>query len=129
MSRREFSNRVRAEIVHRAMNGRGQVTCEGCGQVLALKAYEIDHKIAEALVVDKSKPLTADDGQLLGYCCHRGEDGKTAKDVRAIAKAKRREGKHFGFAPKISRPMPGSRASKFKKRMDGSVVLRGEANS
>ena len=92
-TRREFSDKVRAQIVMRAMNGRGFPVCEGCGGVLKLKGYEIDHKIAEALVVDKSKPLTAEDGQLLGPCCHRGENGKTAQDVKAIAKAKRRQRK------------------------------------
>lgn len=102
MKRREFPPAVKAAIVHRAMNEKGLVVCEGCNQVLAHKRYEIDHVIAEALVVDKSKPLTAADGQLLGYCCHRGENGKTNQDVKAIAKSKRREAKHFGFAKKAS---------------------------
>lgn len=112
MTRREFSRTLKAKIVHRAMNGRGQITCEGCGLILGAKAYEIDHILAEALVVDKTKPLTAKDGQLLGYCCHRGEDGKTAKDVTAIAKSKRREAKHYGFDKKRStwpKPPPGTR--------------------
>jgi hypothetical protein len=44
----------------------------------------IQDAIAEALIVDKSRTLTAQDGQLLGACCHRGEDGKTAQDVGII---------------------------------------------
>ncbi len=99
--RREFTRAQKAAIVHRAMNERGQVVCEGCGLVLASKKFEIDHVIPEALVVDKSKPLTIADGQLLGIdCCHRGEDGKTAKDVGAIAKAIRCEAKNLGIKPK-----------------------------
>lgn len=121
--RREFPRSVKAVIVHRAMNDNGLICCEGCGQVLAHKRYEIDHRIAEALVVDKSKPLTAEDGQLLGYCCHRGEDGKTAADVKAIAKSKRREANHFGFGKRRS-TFPCGRNTPFKKRMDGSVVRR-----
>lgn len=124
MKRREFSTKVRLEIVQRAMNDRGQVCCEGCGLVLAGKRYEIDHTIAEALVVDKSKALTAKDGQLLGYCCHRGENGKTNADVGRIAKAKRQQIGHARAAARSRNPMPGSKASRFKKRMDGTVVLR-----
>lgn len=92
-ARREFSDKVKAAIVMRALNDRGFPVCEGCGGVLKLKGYEIDHRIAEALVVDKSKSLTAEDGQLLGPCCHRGENGKTARDVKVIAKSKRSERK------------------------------------
>jgi len=122
-SRREFSDKVKAAIVMRAMNDRGFPVCEGCGGVLKLKGYEIDHRIAEALVVDKSKPLTAEDGQLLGPCCHRGPNGKTARDVKAIAKSKRSERKIRYGIRKASR-MAGSRDSRFKRKMNGEVVLR-----
>ena len=93
MKRREFSKPVKAEMFRRATVD-GTTFCEGCG--LALKKWEFDHTIAEALIMDKSKKLTADDGKLLGECCHRGEDGKTNKDVKAIAKAKRIENKRSG---------------------------------
>lgn len=121
-SRREFSDKVKAAIVMRAMNDRGFPVCEGCGGVLKLKGYEIDHRIAEALVVDKSKPLTAEDGQLLGPCCHRGVNGKTARDVKIIAKAKRQARKHLGIK-KPSR-MPGSRNSRWKAKIGGGWELR-----
>jgi hypothetical protein len=106
VNRREFSAKVRLEIVHRAMDGRGRIVCEGCGQILAHKRYEIDHTIAEALVIDKSAPLTALDGQLLGACCHRGEGGKTAKDATAIAKSKRAERKHLRIKQRSTFPKP-----------------------
>ncbi len=107
--RREFPRRIRAEIVKRAMDEKGRIRCEGCYGVV--RRFEIDHRIAEALVVDKSKPLTAKDGQLLGYCCHRGEDGKTAHDVKMIAKSKRVEAKHLGIKKRSSFPKmpPGYR--------------------
>lgn len=121
--RREFSKRLRLEIVDRAMNSAGQVVCEGCGLILASKRYEIDHIIPEALVVDKTKALTAADGQLLGAsCCHRGGNNKTADDVARIAKAKRSAAKHVGIRRAPS--MPGSRLSKWKRKMNGEVVLR-----
>lgn len=106
--RREFPDRIRAQIVKRAMNDRGLPVCEGCGAVLKPKVWEVDHKIPEALVVDKSKELTADDGQLLGPCCHRGEGGKTNADVARIAKAKRQERGHLlPRKPKFRKPPPG----------------------
>lgn len=122
--RREFPRSVREEIVRRAKNERGQICCEGCSLVLGAKPYEIDHVIAEALVVDKTKPLTAKDGQLLGLCCHRGEDGKTAKDVTNIARAKRRSANHDGYARRSSRPIMGSKGTRFRKKVSGEVVLR-----
>jgi hypothetical protein len=52
--------------------------------------------------------------------CHAA---KTKDDVGNIAKAKRREARHLGA--KVSRsPMPFGRKSKFKRKMDGSIVLR-----
>jgi hypothetical protein len=119
MTRREFSDKVRSAIVMRAMNERGFPVCEGCGGVLKLKGWEIDHKIAEALVIDKTKPLTAEDGQLLGPCCHRGENGKTARDVKVIAKSKRSERKIRLGIRKAS-----SFKSRWKKKVSGEVVLR-----
>lgn len=107
--RREFSRRQKAEIALRATNAAGRVTCEGCGLVLGRKLYEIDHTIPEALVVDKTKPLTIEDGKLLGKaCCHRG--GKTAKDQGDIARAVRRQCKDLGVPKRPSsfpKPPPG----------------------
>lgn len=48
---------------------------------------------------------------------------KTKKDLARIAKGKRIEQKHKG-AHRSARPMPGSRASRWKRKMDGSVVER-----
>ena len=125
-TRREFSRKVRAQIILRATNAAGSICCEGCGLILGHKPYEVDHIVAEALVVDKTKPLTADDGQLLGKeCCHRG--GKTAGDVRQIRKSDRQRDKHSGaFKARTKRPMPGSRASGWKRTMDGRTIRREE---
>jgi hypothetical protein len=91
MSRREFTRNQREQIVERSKNELGQICCECCSQVLGAKPFEIDHIIAEALrpEADKQRKITIAEGQLLGKCCHRGEDGKTNKDVTLIAKAKR----------------------------------------
>lgn len=118
-SRREFSDKVKAVIVMRAMNDRGFPVCEGCGGVLKLKGYEIDHRIAEALVVDKSKPLTEEDGQLLGPCCHRGANGKTARDVKVIAKSKRSERKiRLGIKGRSSWPKAPAGYNPWTRRIE-----------
>jgi len=54
--------------------------------------------------------------------CHR--EHTALNDIPAIAKAKRIYAKHIGAKPPSRNPMPGSRASKWKRKMDGSVVLR-----
>lgn len=118
MNRREFSDRIKVQILKRAMDENGRVRCEICGGVLKAKAYEFDHRIAEALVIDKTKALTAEDGQLLGPCCHRGEDGKTNADVTRIAKAKRQERGHLRIRG------PSGFKSKWRKKVNGDVVLR-----
>jgi hypothetical protein len=119
--RREFPNSVKAEIVHRAAMPDGVVKCEGCGLVLGKKVYHIDHTIPDALLLDKSRPLTAKDGRLLGYdCCHKP---KTAIDQGDIARAKRRERKHLGIRT-LGNPIPGSKRSKWRKPFNGPPVLR-----
>ena len=57
-NRREFSRKQRAEIILRATGPDGVIVCEGCGLRLGKKPFEIDHIIAEALIVDKSAPLS-----------------------------------------------------------------------
>lgn len=121
--RREFTQGVYAQIVKRAMNEDGFVVCEGCGLVLGNKKYQIDHTKPDALEIDKSRKLTADDGKLLGQACCHAE--KTRADVAVIAEAKRREAKALGLPrPKSKRVMPGARASKFKSKIGGGAVLR-----
>jgi 5-methylcytosine-specific restriction endonuclease McrA len=49
---------------------------------------------------------------------------KTAADVAERAKIDRIRKRHLGLTKPKGRPMPGSRASGIKKRMDGTVVRR-----
>lgn len=98
MKRRNFSRKVRFEIIKRATNERGRLICEGCGIDVTGLRVEIDHVLAEALVMDKSQALTAKDGQLLGLkCCHRGGDNKTKGDIQRIRKADRQRNSHAGL--------------------------------
>lgn len=52
--------------------------------------------------------------------CHRN---KTNADLASVAKAKRNEAKHFG-AKTTRNPIPGSKASGWKRKMDGTVERR-----
>jgi hypothetical protein len=123
MKRREFSGAQKAAIVLRATDENGVVACEGCGLKIGKKPYEINHKTPEALVVDKSKPLTIDDGEVLGRdCCHRPLTNE--EHIPAIARAKRLEAKHLGLKKTSSRPMPFGRKSRLKKKISGEVVAR-----
>lgn len=119
MSRREFPKSVKAEIVRRSMTKEGLVACEGCGLILGKKPYDIDHTIADALFLDKSRKLTADDGKLLGKeCCH---DQKTREhDIPIIAKAKRREARDLG----ITRPAGNIKSRGFAKTQKPAKTSR-----
>ncbi len=112
MMRREFSTKVKAAAFQRSGGA-----CEQCTAKLYVGKFHFDHRIADGL---NGEPTLAN-CVVLCLACH---SEKTAKhDVPAIARAKRREARHIG-AVRSSRPMPGSRGTKFRKRMDGSVVLR-----
>jgi 5-methylcytosine-specific restriction endonuclease McrA len=59
----------------------------------------------------------------IGLAHQRCAIEKTKEDLARIAKGKRIAEKHMG-ARKSARPMAGSRASKWKKHLDGSVSKR-----
>lgn len=90
--RQEFTAKVQGQIIKRATRD-GLVLCEECGALA--KRWEIDHVIADALVVAK-KALTAAEGRLLCLPCHKL---KTKGDKGVIAQAKRREQKKLGAKP------------------------------
>ena len=117
MARVEFTRKVRAEVFLRA-NG----NCEECGAKLKIGQGEYDHIIADALKsYDPNRTYTAEDCRLLCKVCHKA---KTAKDIRTIRKTDRQRDKHSGAWKKSGKPIPGSKRSKYKKKIDGTVVLR-----
>jgi 5-methylcytosine-specific restriction protein A len=111
MSRREFSAKVMAAAALRA-NGK----CEKCDAKLMTGGYHFDHIIPDAM---GGEP-TLDNVAVLCKSCHSAKTRNV--DVPNIAKAKRRERAHFGIK-KPSR-FACSRNSRFKKKMNGEVVLR-----
>lgn len=87
-----------------------------CGAALELGRFHYDHIDPDWF----SKNNELENCQVICQACHRD---KTARDVHYIAKAKRLQDKRIK-ALTSKRPMPGSRASGFKKKMNGEVVRR-----
>jgi 5-methylcytosine-specific restriction protein A len=110
MTRREFPAKVKVAAFERA---KGQ--CEICGARLTVGKYRYDHKLPDALGGEPT----------LENCvvqCLPCDKPKTAEDVTRIRKADRQRRIHLGIRPKSK--FPCSRDSKFKKTLDGRVILR-----
>lgn len=107
--RRAISQRQRLAMFT-AQNG----ICADCPRKLMPGMYHADHRIplADGGADDESNL------KLICLDCHkaktRGENRSRAHHKRIAAGGKTRKGK----------PMPGSRASKFKRKMDGTVERR-----
>lgn len=111
--RREFSKAVKLSAFARA-DGR----CECCTAKLFPGNIEYDHNIADGL---GGEP-TLENCVVLCRACHKA---KTAKhDVPAIARAKRRKAAMINAKTPSRNPMPFGRKSRFKRKMDGSIVER-----
>jgi len=110
--RRTLSRSMRLKLFEDAA-GR----CYLCGfKIQAGQLWEVEHRIPLALG-------GADDEANMAPAHKSCHAPKTAEDFGRIAKAKRQKAKHFGMS-RSANPMPGSRASKWKRLMDGTVVLR-----
>lgn len=112
-ARLEFTRSTKLAAWDRA-NGR----CEcGCGKKLATGDIEYDHRIRNEIEPDNG----LDNCQVLSRACHSFKTHKI--DAPAAAKSRSVRAKAIG-AHKPKRIMPGSRASRLKKRLDGWVVNR-----
>jgi len=109
--RREFSNWTKAQAALRAAGH-----CEGCTRKLLAGDYHYDHRIPDAM----GGSSDIDNCQVLCKSCHSTKTRK--KDVPEIAKAKRRQRAAQGIRRRST--FACSRDSRFKKKIDGSVVLR-----
>lgn len=109
--RREFSTKVKLHAFIRC-NGR----CERCGSRLSPGKYRYDHDTPDWMGGDPTLENCV-------VACSGCDGPKTAADQSAIAKTKRQMAKHVG-AYSTAHPLPCGRRSKWKKKVDGSVVLR-----
>lgn len=117
MARVEFSKATKREIYIRA-GGPETPHCECCGMPVKNKCFEYDHICEEWERTDGREKLTAADGQLLCIPCH---DKKTARKTSERAHVTARFEKTANIRKKSSRPIPGSRRSGVRKRMNGDV--------
>jgi 5-methylcytosine-specific restriction endonuclease McrA len=116
--RTEFSQKVRKAAFARCCRN-GVPYCEGpCGLVLSARSGIIyDHIQPDGL---GGEP-TLENCAVLCRTCHGVKT--TTEDSPRMAKADRVAKAHYGLK-KSGRPMPGSKRSGLKKRMDGTVVKR-----
>lgn len=113
MMRRRLSQRDRVAMFQAA----GGI-CHICGgRIHVGEAWECEHVIPLAQGGDDG----GDNLRPAHVKCHRS---KTAKDATDTARAKRREAKFLGVTRQTSKPIPGSRASGYRKRMNGTVEKR-----
>jgi|SRR5580658_4143723 5-methylcytosine-specific restriction protein A len=89
----------------------------GCGRkITAGEPWNLDHVIA---VINGGRNVESNLVPLLT----EHHSIKTRADVQTKAKIARIKAAHLGVKAK-GRPMPGSKASKFKRKINGQVVLR-----
>jgi 5-methylcytosine-specific restriction protein A len=119
MLRREFS-----KIVLRAAFARAQGRCEGvltdgdrCPCALEVGRFQYDHIVPAALTED----ISLENCQVLCRPCHAA---KTVVDVGIIARVRRIRDRHAGIANPHRRPLPGGKASPFKRLIGGGVIRR-----
>ena len=119
--RREFSQKVRKLAFARCCkNGTkaGIPQCENCGNVLRAGNIEYEHLDPDGL---GGEPTLENCGV---WCAVPCSSKKTrTEDNPRMAKADRILKKNFGLEAK-GRPMPGSKASGIRKRMNGTVERR-----
>lgn len=121
--RREFTKQTKRDALQRS-GGR----CEAIGAMYGIDfgrrcnaplscGVEFDHVILDA----NSKDNSLENCAAVCIKCHKI---KTARhDIPVAAKTMRQRDRHLGIK-KAHHPMPGSRASKWKRLMDGTVVPR-----
>lgn len=119
--RKEFPQKVRkAAFARCCRNGTmpGIPQCEHCGNVLRSGNIEYEHLQADGL---SGEPVLENCGV---WCAVPCSSRKTfTQDNPRMAKADRVLKKAYGLQAK-GRPMPGSKASGFKKLMNGTVERR-----
>ena len=113
-SRRTLTQGQKRDIVHRQSG-----ICPECGEKLNLARQEVeyDHRIPLAISNDNS----LDNFDCLHMPCHKK---KTKRDRRDIAKTERIRAKHLGTKAPSRNTIPGSRNSKFQRKVGGKTILR-----
>lgn len=114
--RQEFPQSVRKLAFKRCCDKDGKPRCEGCGNLVRSGGFIFEHIQADGL---DGEP-TLENCKVHCTVCKKKKD---KVDNAIMAKADRVLKKTFGLKPK-GKPMPGSKASGFKKKLSGEVVRR-----
>lgn len=120
--RREFSSDTKREAYERAMRGGEVAICEcylvpslrrpqGCGLVLRSGHFNYEHIDQDALGGGNDLSNCA----VLSRNCWREKTDTV--DLPLIAKNNRQRDRDRGIAPRVWRPMPGTKASGIKLRL------------
>lgn len=110
--RREFPAKIKLAAWTRCGGN-----CEGCGRkIVGLPEY--DHDKPDGL---GGEP-TLENCKVLCGMCHRIKTHE--HDRPRMQKADNQKKSAANIKPKTRNPLPGSRGSKFRKRMDGTVERR-----
>ncbi len=105
--------RVRVRVFER-MNGR----CGVCTRkIRAGEPWTCEHLVA---LINGGENRETN----LGVTCQNCLPAKNAADVAEKSAVYRKKAKHLGAGSTAARPIPGSKASPWKKRMDGTVERR-----
>jgi 5-methylcytosine-specific restriction enzyme A len=113
MKRRSISQRERLLIFNQA---RG--ICHICGGKIGVgEAWDVEHVVPLAQGGEDG----GDNIRPAHVKCHRA---KTAKDATDTAEAKRREARHIGIKKQSRNPLPGTKASGLRKKLNGKVERR-----
>ena len=107
--RSEFTKRTKLDAFERA---RGK--CQGCGARLYPGKYQFHHGKECTFGGEAS----LENAVVLCVACHAAI---TRKRAAVIAKSNRVRERHLGIKRASSRPLPGSKASGIRKRMNGQV--------
>lgn len=126
--RKEFSSKTKREAYQRskgicechrlAARGIAGFSIGGCGVALRSGSVFYEHIHCDAL----SGLNDLDNAAVLTKTCWRRKTD--THDLPRIAKANRQRDRNRGIVTRSCPPIPGSRLSRFKKKMDGTVVLR-----
>ena len=112
MKRRSISARLRRQIFD-ASSG----MCCLCGGAIVHKAFIIEHIRALAFG-------GADDASNMAPAHVACAQAKTSAEATRRSKSDRQRNSYIGARQAKLRPMPGSRASIWKRKMDGTIVRR-----
>lgn len=89
--------------------------CGGCGMPLMGKRWTCDHVIA---LINDGENRESNLQPLGDACCNPEKNKADVAEKSMVARVKK---KHYGVRGRKGRPMPGTRASGIRKRMDGRV--------